>query len=316
MTTYNSWVFSAMKQYKIFSPSSQLCTNCSQTGHQSKQCPQPITSYGVIMFRVKGADNTPWNQAEALVQPGQTSLTGLEGVQGNIEYLLILRKDSIGFIEIMRGKYRVTDHDYIKQHIAGMTGEEREKLLTHSFDALWEGLWGPPQEGTHAYKNEKEQARQKLEALRPDLEKLIKECAPPWATPEWGFPKGRKDIGESEYACAMRELWEETNITDRQIITARNMDPIKEIFVGTNGVQYCHKYYIAYAPLGIGEESIADAAKTNHHIQREVGCIKWFSYKEAIEHIRPDNPEKREVLTRVNKILQTYCALQLPALIR
>jgi 8-oxo-dGTP pyrophosphatase MutT (NUDIX family) len=302
-----------MKQYKIFSPSAQICTNCSQAGHQSKQCPQPITSYGVIIFRVKGST---WNQAEALVQTDRTNLTGLEGVQINIEYLLIQRKDSIGFIEIMRGKYRTTDREYIKQHLAGMTGEEREKLLTQSFDTLWEGLWGPPQEGTHAYRNEKEQARQKLEALRPELEGLISECPPPWPTPEWGFPKGRKDIGESEYACAMRELWEETNIMERQILTARNMEPIKEIFFGTNGVQYCHKYYIAHAPLGVGEESIEDAAKTNEHIRREVGRVQWFSYADAVEHIRPDNPEKRQVLLRVQKLLQTYCPLQLPASVK
>lgn len=270
----------------------------------------------MIIFRVKTPDNVPWNQAEALVNPSKPTLTGLEPVQANIEYLLIRRKDSIGFIEIMRGKYRLSDRDYIKQHIAGMTGEERQKLLTEPFDTLWEGLWGPPQEGTHAYKNEREQARQKLEGLRPDLEELIKECAPPWATPEWGFPKGRKDIGESEYACAMRELWEETNITDREVVTARNMEPVKEMFFGTNGVHYCHKYYIAHAAPGVGEQSIDVAAKTNSHIQREVGCIKWFSYAAAIEHIRPDNPEKRNVLSRVNNILKTYCALQLPASVK
>jgi 8-oxo-dGTP pyrophosphatase MutT (NUDIX family) len=305
-----------MKQFKIFSPSGQICTNCSQAGHQSKQCPQPITSYGVIIFRVKTPGNVAWNQAETLVQEAQPSLTGLESLHKNIEYLLILRKDSIGFIEIMRGKYRLSDREYIKQHLSGMTGEEREKLLTQSFETLWEGLWGPPQGGTHAYKNEKEHARQKLEALRPELEDLIKECPPAWATPEWGFPKGRKELGESEYACAMRELWEETNITDRQVVTARNIEPIKELFFGTNGVQYCHKYYIAYAPLGVGEGSISDAAKTNEHIQREVGRIQWFSFADAHEHIRSDNKEKREVLFRVNNILKTYCALQLPASVK
>jgi 8-oxo-dGTP pyrophosphatase MutT (NUDIX family) len=216
----------------------------------------------------------------------------------------------------MRGKYRLSDREYIKQHITGMTGKEREKLLSQSFDTLWEELWGPPQEGIHAYKNEKEQARQKLEGLRPELEGLIKECPPPWDTPEWGFPKGRKDIGESEFACAMREMWEETNISERQVLTARNIEPIKEIFYGTNGVQYCHKYYIAHAPLGVGEESMDVSAVTNEHIRREVACIKWFSYAEAYNHIRPDNTEKRQVLFRVNNILKTYCALQLPASVK
>jgi len=292
-----------MKQYKIFAPTTIICTNCSQAGHQSKQCPQPIISYGVIIFRIKG----DWNQTEALLQGG---VTGMESVRPQLEYLLIQRRDSIGFIEIMRGKYRLTDKEYIKQHLAGMTGEEREKLLTKSFDELWEALWGAPQEGSHAYRNEKEQAKHKLEALHPSLAELIQESGPAWDTPEWGFPKGRRDMGESEYACAMRELWEETNIMEKDIVPIRNMEPIRELFVGTNSIQYCHKYYLAYAPTGVGEESLDSAAAQNEHIKREVGRVQWLSYDDAMTQIRPDNIEKRQVLLRVHKLLQTYCPLR------
>ena len=292
-----------MKQYNLFSAST-ICTNCSYSGHQSKQCPQPITSYGVILFRVKGE----WNQAEALLQGGTT---GLEAVQPRIEYLLIQRRDSIGFIEIMRGKYRIADREYVKQHLTGMTGEEREKLRTTPFDELWESLWGPPQEGSHAYRNEKEQAKHKLEALRPSLEELIAECPAAWPTPEWGFPKGRRDMGETEYACAMREMWEETNIAEKDIMSIRNMEPIKELFQGTNSIRYCHKYYLAYAPAGVGEESLDTAAEHNTHIKREVSRVQWLAYDDAIAHIRPDNAEKRQVLLRVHRLLQTYCPLAL-----
>jgi len=297
-----------MKNYKIFSPTAitatattTICTNCSQPGHQSKQCPQPITSYGVILFRIKGG----WNQTEALIQG---SITGMEAVRSQIEYLLIQRRDTIGFIEIMRGKYRVTDHEYIKKHLSCMTGEEHNKLLTTDFDKLWESLWGPPQEGSHAYRNEKEQAKIKMDIILPILPELIKESKS-WDAPEWGFPKGRRDNCESEYVCAMREMWEETNISERDIYPIRNMEAIRELFYGTNGIQYCHKYYIAYAPMGVGEESIEIAAKNNEHIEREVRQIKWFSFDEAINHIRPENPEKRQVLLRVNKILQNFCPL-------
>ena len=71
-----------MKQHKIFFPPSIICTNCSEKGHQSKQCQQPITSYGAILFRIQ--DN--WKQAEALLQG---NLTGLEEVHSKIEFLLI-----------------------------------------------------------------------------------------------------------------------------------------------------------------------------------------------------------------------------------
>ena len=294
--------------------SSIICTNCNTSGHTSKHCSKPITSYGVILFRCKDT----WNQA-AILQAEKGALTGLEPVTSSIEYLLIQRKDSIGFIELIRGKYKVTDIEYISKNIAGMTALEREKIRTLSFDDLWEGLWGPSKDGFHAYKHEKEQGRQKLEALRggtPSLDTLLKEAPQPFDTPEWGFPKGRKNLNESEYACAMRETWEETNIQEREIISIRNMDPITENFVGSNGVAYCHKYFIAFALHGVGEEKVVTASTTNEHIQSEVGDIRWFTLDDALKRIRPENPEKRDVLLRVDSILKNFCPLQLGSLVR
>lgn len=281
------------------------CTNCSGGGHTAKHCVKPITSYGIILFRVKEG----WNQAAVL--QSEKSLTGFEPDAG-IEYLMIQRKDSIAFIEMIRGKYKLTDLDYIQQTVAGMTVAEREKLLTTPYDELWENLWGPVRDAHNTYRHEKEQGRQKLEALRlGPLEAMIKGSSVPFATPEWGFPKGRKNVNESEHACALRETWEETNIRANQIITIDNMDPVTEEFTGSNGIQYCHKYYIAYAPHGIGEETVEVAAKTNDHIKREVGDIRWCSFNDAVALIRPENPEKRQVLLRVDSILKRFCPLQL-----
>lgn len=283
------------------------CTNCSGAGHTAKHCTKPVTSYGIILFRCKKG----WNQA-AVLQSDKTSITGLESA--GIEYLLIQRKDSIAFIEIIRGKYKLTELDYIKHTISGMTPAEREKLLTVPYDELWENLWGPTRDTQHTYRHEKEQGRQKLEALRtgtPSLETLIKESSILFHTPEWGFPKGRKNINETEHACALRETWEETNIKPADIISIDNMEPITEVFTGSNGIQYCHKYYIGFTQHGVGEESVELAARTNEHIKREVGDIRWCSFEEAMALIRNENPEKRDVLLRVNNILQKFCALQI-----
>lgn len=289
--------------------SSIICTNCSNPGHTSKHCTKPVTSYGVILFRCK---NT-WDQA-SILQSEPMSLTGLEKINDSIEYLMIQRKDSIGFIELIRGKYKLTDYEYINKNIAGMTQIERDKILTMNFDDLWESLWGPSKDGFHAYRHEKEQGRSKLDTLRssePFLESIIKTAPAPYSTPEWGFPKGRKNINESEYACAIRETWEETNISEKDIIPIRNMDPIVENFTGSNGIPYCHKYFIGYAMHGVGEEAVSLASEKNEHIQREVGDIRWCTFDDAMKLIRPDNPEKRNVLLRVNNILKEYCPLQI-----
>jgi 8-oxo-dGTP pyrophosphatase MutT (NUDIX family) len=241
-------------------------------------------------------------------------MTGLESTDIQLQYLLIQRKDSLGFIELIRGKYKMGDVEYIKHNISGMTLGEREKINTMPYDQLWEELWGPAKDGFQAYRNEKEQGRQKLEALRsgtPSLASLIAEADAPFDTPEWGFPKGRKNTHENEYACALRETWEETNIKESEITTIHNMEPISEMFTGSNGVQYCHKYFIAYTTHGVGEENIHTAAKTNEHIQREVGDIRWCSFDDAMTLIRKENPEKRDILLRVDKILKIACPLQI-----
>jgi 8-oxo-dGTP pyrophosphatase MutT (NUDIX family) len=286
--------------------SSIICTNCSTPGHTSKHCSKPIMSYGIILFRCK----TNWHQA-ALLQ--KKYIVNALDVSGNtIEYLLIQRKDSIGFIELIRGKYRPTDYDYIRKNIAGMTQHERDKVISMDFDEMWESLWGPLKEGSVSYKQEKEQSRAKLEVLRsgtPSLEQIVKESPAPYDTPEWGFPKGRKNMNESDYACAIRETWEETNINESDITIVRNLEPITENFTGSNGVPYTHKYFIAYALHGVGEETVPVAGTNNEHIQREVGDIQWCNIHKALELIRPENPEKRDVLLRVHTILKHYCPI-------
>lgn len=254
-----------------------------------------------------------WNQADALIH-GSTN--GIDIHTDKLEFLLIQRRDSIGFIEIMRGKYKPHDHDYILQQITGMTVEEREKLIHEPFQVLWENLWGAPIEGTHAYRHEKEQARQKLETLRsatPSLADLIARAGPAWETPEWGFPKGRRDMNESDFSCAMREMWEETNIGEKDVVVIRGLEPLEETYVGTNHVTYTHKYYVAYAPSGVGEASYAEVAAENEHIRREVGAMRWCTLEEGVKLIRAEHPEKRQVLARVHTLLRTYCPLVLGA---
>jgi 8-oxo-dGTP pyrophosphatase MutT (NUDIX family) len=290
------------------------CTNCGQYGHSFRQCIAPVTSFGMIIFRHKSGN---WNQAKHLLQ-NNTNLNGL--VPEDIEYLLIQRRDSLGFVEIMRGKYRLQEIDYIRQQIRGMTQTERKKLLELSFDELWSGLWGSNAEtnNSHAYRSERETSRVKLETLKTgyvledsgrtvNLRMIFDEIPSLWDTPEWGFPKGRRDQRESEYQCAIREVYEETGLTDKDIIVIRNLNPIQESFFGSNHIHYCHKYYISYMPTV--KEIAVDTR--NSLMCREIGNIGWFSLEDALRHIRPDNIEKREILLKTSSLLRNYCPLHL-----
>lgn len=287
----------------------KTCSNCGLPGHSFRQCLSPVTSHGVIAVRVCNG----WNPSKILAEQ-ETSFTGLE-TASPLQFLLIQRKDSLGFVELMRGKYEINDYNYIKIQMKGMTNLERERLLTKSFLELWCDLWGADHNSSQ-YKNEKETSRLKFEELRANglvdetgtrrpLRDIFDRLGPGWQTPEWGFPKGRRDPNETERACALREMWEETGLRTEDVTIIENCEPVQETFFGTNNVHYCHKYKIVY----VDESVVVKFDENNEHMKREIGGLGWFPLEEALEKIRNDNVEKKEVLLRVCSLFRNYCPL-------
>lgn len=292
-------------------PRQTNCTNCGNGGHHFRSCGEPITSYGIIAFRI----NQPsWNQAVA-ISKNESPVS-----DANIEYLLIQRKDSIGYVELIRAKYKLTELSYIREQISGLTAEEKYSLKTKQFLELWTGLWGSMNTPENRqYKQEFEQARTKFDALRAGieldgvnytLEGLLQEIPTLWKTPEWGFPKGRRNPQESDYECAIREFCEETSLKRSQFHIFENMTPIRETFRGNNDIQYTHVYYLAWIPMGV-EPSLQSS---NEHMVREIGNIGWFSFQNALNVIRSTTNEKREVLKRSTTILRNVAPLLIGSL--
>jgi len=91
-----------------------ICNNCGKQGHTFKQCKNPITSFGVIVFRI---------------------------YKNQRQYLMIRRKDTLGYIDFMRGKYSITNQKYILNMLKQMTCQEKKKLQTMTFDELWTEIW-------------------------------------------------------------------------------------------------------------------------------------------------------------------------------
>ena len=55
---------------------------------------------------------------------------------------MICRKDSLGYVDFIRGKYPLYNKRYIQNIINEMTIDEKSKLLRLSFKDLWKDLWG------------------------------------------------------------------------------------------------------------------------------------------------------------------------------
>lgn len=256
-----------------------FCNNCGKQGHSFNQCTKPITSLGIIAF------NKP---------------------NDIIKYLMICRKDSLGYIDFLRGKYPLYDKTYISRLIYEMTNSEKEKLVTKTFEELWGELWGG-YTGLN-YKSENRASKEKFDQIKRgiqideatdfNLKNLIKDSSSNWLTPEWGFPKGRRNNGESDINCALREWEEETGYEKSSMEIIKNILPVEEIFMGSNYKSYKHKYYLGC--IKNIEEPMSKFQKS------EVSQIKWFTLDEALSNIRIYNLEKRDVLKKTHSLLNKY----------
>lgn len=260
------------------SVSMSSCSNCGKLGHLFYQCKLPITSYGVILFR-------------------KTS--------NIIEYLMIRRKDSFGYIDFIRGKYSLSNIHHIQKCIDEMSISEKNRLLTKPFDELWKGLWG--ENNTPLYKSEETSSSKKFETLkngviindkRITIEELVEKSETSWEDQEWEFPKGRRNFKENDLECALREFEEETGMNRSDINLVENIIPYEEYFIGSNFKAYKHKFYLAYT-------SVKDVNMNIFQIT-EVSKMEWVSLEGCCERIRPYNLEKKHILNNIDKMLKEY----------
>jgi len=255
-----------------------ICNNCGKHGHQFHQCKLPITSYGIILFR--------------------HSTNGLQ-------FLMIRRKDSFGYIDFIRGKYSPYNIEQLQKSVDEMSVQEKSRILSEPFDKLWKQLWGE-NSGTQ-YRSEEIASSKKFELIRNGvvveekfitIKDIITNSKTKWTETEWEFPKGRRNSQEKDLDCAIREFEEETGFSQNDIIIIDNLLPFEEMYIGSNHKCYKHKYFLAY--MNKSEDSMQNYQKT------EVSKLEWKNIDECLESIRPYNLEKKVVISNINKLLQEY----------
>jgi len=254
-----------------------FCNNCGKNGHSFSQCIKPIISVGVIAVNL---------------------------YKGQYKYLLICRKDSLGYIDFIRGKYPLYNPYYIKRLVDEMTNKEKQDILTKNFSDLWQDLWGNCI-GLQ-YRGEESPAKEKFIQIKRgiqnndseyNLEKIINDSKTSWETPEWGFPKGRREQYENDKSTALREFQEETGYSKSLLNGIKNVMPFEEVFTGSNFKSYKHIYYLM---------NLDKISKDDDFQRSEVSEIKWCTLNECLELIRPYNLEKKEIINNIDKILNKY----------
>lgn len=248
------------------------CTNCGKVGHNYKNCKNPIISYGIMLFKYE---------------------------ESQFKLLLVQRKDSIAYIEFIRGKYSISNTTKLFNLLQNVTKNELYNILNHDFDYLWNKLWSSNIDSSSIKKFEKEYSSSfkkfnfiKSRSNSINIYELLPILNMVYNDTEWGIPKGRRNLNELDIEVANREFQEETNLSSNDYVILNSISPIRERFLGTNKLKYDHIYYLAMCYNNI--EPIINQSNINQII--EIKNVKWFNREYAIKNIRKYETEKKKII--------------------
>ena len=272
------------------------CANCGEEGHIVRECDNPLTSFGLITFKTiytKEQDEQDLNSELTRIVPTTEKQYPL------VKFLMIQRKDTMGYIDFLRGKYpsddilgrnRMTRKDIRKNYIDEMIDTERDNIKQKSFDEMWDLLW--VNKNSRPYKNEKNSAYRHFKEFHSEALDVINSSVPKWFFSEFSFPKGRKQLRENNKKCAQREFQEETGYNDNDYRLV-NCKPFEEHFIGTNCIPYTHIYYLSESDTNIRKPIVDQSDKVQIG---EVKNIGWFTLDQALGLIRDYDHDKKKVL--------------------
>ena len=253
------------------------CNNCGNYGHLYKNCRHPILSYGIILYHKCKETN-------------------------EIKIVMIERKDSLSYIEFLRGKYSsIYNLDYLKLLFSRMSSTEIERICNNDFDTLWNDLWIHTETINYRIKKEYIKSKNSFNNIKKgykikdkliNFEYMSKVVENKYTLNEWEIPKGRRNELETNKECAIREFKEETNINESYFNIINNMIPIIEEYQGINKVRYKHIYYIGEA----NEKYDLKIDMKNKDQYTEIKDIKWLSELEAYDKIRDYDVKKKKII--------------------
>lgn len=230
-----------------------------------------------------------------------TNIANKDNINDNIQFLMVQRKHSLGYLEFMRGRYILENQDSIIHLLEQMTPDEINNIYLNDFDILWNDLWDLNNIKNKNHHKEYVQSKQKFYQIKLNYPNIITDIKPLYNFNEWGFPKGRRESYESDLVCAIREFEEETNLEESDYTIMEKCKSIRENLTGTNGINYAHNYFLSI---------INDNTDGKDENNREIGQTKVLNILECLDRIRPYHKNKIRIIKHIymviNDFLQEY----------
>ena len=252
-----------------------ICSNCGGRGHIYKICKKPKISLGVIAVRYRP----------------------------KFQILMICRRNTLGYVDFIRGKYELDNPEYIQSLFDNMTTTETNELIQLDFLTLWNNLW---QNNKHQYENEYINAQYKYTQLLNGLDiqntiysikYFIENIKMTWSEPEWGFPKGRRNYLENDYNCAIREWSEETGYISSDINIIKNITPYNEIFLGRSLVT--SKKNIDLSNSGFTFRDLEEALMNQIQTDLNQRGLRSMDFRNAVTSVQTDEKIKKQSQTYI-----------------
>lgn len=260
-----------------------ICQNCGKRNHHIKNCYEPKTSFGIILYKM---------------------------CSNELKLLLIRRRNTLGFVQFVRGQYGDEDFIYLKKLFNVMTEDEISVIRQGDFKLFWKTLWLLDENELveNMLSTDYEYSLNKFNKLKKGfmfknkkvaLTTLLKQRISKYTQQEWGFPKGRKNRNETNLETACREFNEETRIPLDNIKVSDKQ--FTEFYKSYDNIDYKNIYFLAeyVGPTGL-DLTISNTSREQY---TEVSAICFFDIFEAIHNIRDYSKEKKKIVLSVSKYI-------------
>jgi hypothetical protein len=277
------------------------CSNCGKTNHSIKSCDEPITSVGIVCFKLNQSLYNIFIQNLQYISYYDMNNIVLDNINkfnkynDNIEFLLVKRRNSLNYIDFIRGKYDIVNKEHIINMCSYMSKDEIKLIQTKDFTYLWNNLW---LKNANKKKYLEEMNLSKIKFNHLKITNFFNKINSIYETTEWEIPKGKKKQNETNLNCAIREFKEETTINNTDYTILNCLDPIHDLFIGTNSKPYRHIFYNS-----IIRPDIDDIEYSNN----EIDMVQWCKWSELNDYIRPYNSSKINILTSIFLFIINIC---------